>query len=98
MRPTLRCVLLFAAGIPVALLATVVSHGLWSLWASCFALSVLLCAFDAVYGVARRRLRVDVAAPETLYIGDRDSLSVTMAVADRSPPGIEVPVAELFAA
>ncbi len=90
MRPTLRCVLLFAAGIPVALLAAIVSPGFWSLWASCFALSAVLCAFDAVYGAARRRLRVDVAAPETLYIGDRDALMVTMAVADRSPPRIEV--------
>lgn len=87
MRPTLRCVLLFVAGIPVALLAAIVSHGLWSLWASCFALSVLLCAFDAVYGVPRRRVRVDIAAPETLHIGDREPLVVTIG---GSPPRIDV--------
>ncbi|HEX5137198.1 MAG TPA: DUF58 domain-containing protein [Planctomycetota bacterium] len=90
MRPSLRCVLLFAAGVPVALLAALVGRGLWTLWASCFALSLLLCAFDAVFGVARRRVRADVAAPETLYIGDREPLAVTIRVADRAPPPIEV--------
>lgn len=90
MRPTLRCVLLLAGGIPVALLATLVDRGLWTVWTSCLALTVLCCAFDAVYGVARRRVRVSAHAPETLHIGDPAPLAIVIAVAEGSRPRVEV--------
>jgi uncharacterized protein (DUF58 family) len=90
MRPSLRCILLLAGGIPVALLASLVSRDLWSLWAAVFASSVLLCAFDAIYGLARRRVRLEIEAPETLYIGDEDRLVVRIGVLDAARPEVEV--------
>jgi len=90
MRPSIRCVLLFAGGIPVALLASIVSRGLWTVWAAWFGLSVLLCALDAVLGLARRRLRLEIDAPETLYIGDRAPLVLRIGVTERARPAIDV--------
>ncbi|MFI5403833.1 MAG: DUF58 domain-containing protein, partial [Planctomycetota bacterium] len=90
MRPSPRCILLFAAGIPVALLGTLVSRELWTLWAACVALSLLLCAFDALYGVARRGVRLAIEAPDTLYIGDRAPLVLRIGVGDGLRPAMEV--------
>ena len=89
MRPSLRCILLFAGGIPVALLSTLVSRGLWTFWAAYVGLSLLLCAFDIVYGVARRRVRLEIEAPETLYIGDEAPLVLRIAAGGGLPPAIE---------
>jgi len=90
MRPSIRCILLCAGGVPVALLATLVSRGLWTVWAAFFGTTVLLCAFDVVFGVARRRVRLEIEAPETLYVGDRAPLVVRIGVADRMRPAVEV--------
>lgn len=89
MRPSLRCILLFAGGIPVALFGTLVSRDLWTLWATYVLLSLLLCAFDVVYGVARRRVRLEIEAPETIYIGDQAPLVLRIGVADRLRPDLE---------
>ena len=89
MRPTLRCILLFAGGIPVALVATLLSRELWTLWAAYVGLSLLLCAFDIVYGLARRRVRLEIEAPETLFIGDEAPL--VLRIGPHAPPGLEDP-------
>ena len=48
MRPTLRCVLVFAAGLPVSLLAVLVSERLWTLWLAYLGFAVLMTGVDAL--------------------------------------------------
>lgn len=79
MRPTLRAVFLVAGGFPVALVAVLISTRLWTLWLAYLAACVLLIAADALLCLPRRRLRVTVDAPETLFIGDTDDAQVTLA-------------------
>lgn len=88
MRPTLPCVLLFVGGIPVALLATLVSRDLWTLWAAYVALCFVLCAYDILFAVGRRRMTPEIDAPDTLYIGDRAPLVLRL-VPPRPPPFLE---------
>jgi uncharacterized protein (DUF58 family) len=74
MRPTLRTVLLFLAGGPLALLVTLIDPALWTMWISSVSGSVVLVGFDFLVGLPRRRVRVVAEVPETLYIADRDPL------------------------
>jgi len=78
MRPTLRCVLLFAGGIPVALLPVVFGAQLWTLWIAYLGLCVAASGLDLLLGLPRRRLAVETEAPDTLYIGDRAALAVSL--------------------
>ncbi len=79
MRPTMRCVMLFAIGIPVALLPAIVSPRLWTVWLAYTGVIVLITGIDAVLALPRRRLRIATDAPETLFIGDaEDTLTVEL--------------------
>lgn len=71
MRPTPRCVLLFAAGVPVALLPAIVTPRLWTLWLAYTAVVLLLTGLDALLALPRRRLEMVTSTPDTLYIGAR---------------------------
>lgn len=86
MRPSPRCLLLFAAGIPVALLASVVHVGLWALWPAYLAAALLACGVDIVFGLSRRRLVVHAHAPSTLFIGASAPLEVSLGVPPSSRP------------
>ena len=88
MKPTLRCVLVFVAGIGVALLSAIISPRLWTLWIAYVGLAVLAAGLDAVFGLSARRLQLRVAAPDTLYIGDRAQLKIEFAAAGRRVPAI----------
>jgi uncharacterized protein (DUF58 family) len=79
-RPTPRCVLLLAGGVPVALVPALVAPRLWTLWLTVLALSLLAAGLDLVLGIPSRRLRVDADAPATLYIGERDPLRLVLRV------------------
>lgn len=70
MRPTLRCLLLFLAGIPLSLTAVAVSTRLWPAWLSYLGASALLLGVDALLAMPRRRLRLFARVPEQLGIGD----------------------------
>ena len=76
MRPTLRCVLVFAAGFPVSLAPVMVSPRLWTLWLGYIGAVALIAGLDYVLGLPRRRVRVSVEVPDTLYIGERDDMTV----------------------
>jgi len=89
MRPTLRCVLVFTAGIGVALLTAVFSPQLWTLWIAYVGVAVLATGLDVVLGLPARRLELRVAAPDTLYIGDRAQLTVELSTPRRRLPRIE---------
>lgn len=76
MQPTVRSALLFAAGLPVALLPAVVDARLWTAWLAVFAASVVAVFVDALAGMPRRRMGLEIDLPEMLYIGDRDPLPI----------------------
>lgn len=78
MRPTLRCVLVFAAGFPVALLPVLMSARLWTLWLGYVGGVLLITGLDGLLSLPRRRLTVDVQAPDMLYIGEDDPLVVRL--------------------
>jgi len=91
MRPTVRTVLVFVAGFPVALIAVLVSTSLWSVWASYLAISLVLLAADAFFSLPRKRLEVQVTAPDTLYIGAEDPLTLEFSAGvARRPIEVEV--------
>mgnify|MGYP000514678361 CR=1 FL=1 len=84
MRPTLRSVLVFLAGVPLALGAAIVHPRLWTLWLGYLAAAVLLVGLDAVLGVRRRSLRVTVVAPEQVYIGEGGQATIQLAAGRRA--------------
>ena len=86
MRPSPRCILLFAAGIPVALLSSIVHVGLWAVWPAYLAAALAACAADLVFGLARRRLTVRANAPHTLFIGASAPLEVSLSAPPSSRP------------
>lgn len=80
MRPTLRAVLLFALGIPIALVPSLVDPRLWTVWLAFVVVAVVAMAADALLAVPRRRMVVEAVPPDTLYIGDRDPLHLRLSV------------------
>jgi uncharacterized protein (DUF58 family) len=86
MRPSPRCILLFATGIPVALLASVVHVGLWAIWPAWLAATLLACGVDIVFGLARRRLTVRAHAPHTLFIGASAPLEISLSTPPSTRP------------
>ena len=78
MRPTLRLVLLAAAGLPVSLGATLIDPRLWPAWVGYLAGILLLGGVDALLGLPRRRLVLEAEAPDTLYMGDSDPLILSL--------------------
>ncbi len=86
MRPTRRCVLLFACGIVVALLVTAGGAQLWPFWIVYLALCLLGCGADVLLGVPAGHVILDAEAPDVIYIGDRDALTVSLACRRRAGP------------
>ena len=85
MRPTIRCVLVLAAGIPIALTPAFGGAELWTIWPTYLALVMGLCGLDAILGLRRGLLDINVHAPDTLFIGAQGSLVVGWA----RPPRME---------
>ena len=69
MRPTLRAVLLFLAGGPVALLCALIEPELWTMWLGLLGGSLVLLAFDWLLSIPRRRIKIDFDLPDALFIG-----------------------------
>lgn len=78
MRPTLRCLLLFACGIPAAVIAVLIDPHLWTIWLAYLGGATILTGLDGVLSLHRRRLGVQVATPEAIYIGDTGLMKVTL--------------------
>jgi uncharacterized protein (DUF58 family) len=76
MRPTLRCVLLFAAGIPVALLPSLFPARLALAWVAYLALALFAAGSDLILCPSRRRMRVSLDVPGTIFIGDPEPLTL----------------------
>ena len=79
--PTPRAVLLFGLGVPIALLVVAVDPRLWSLSVSYGFLVLAAIATDAMLAVPRRALKVEVAAPDQIQIGDSGAVGITIATA-----------------
>jgi uncharacterized protein (DUF58 family) len=78
-RPTGRAVLIFAAGIPLALLVVIYDPSLWVLSFNYGALVLLAAGTDILLAFPPRLLNVKVTVPDRLYIGERAGVTVTFA-------------------
>jgi uncharacterized protein (DUF58 family) len=78
MRPTLRAVLIFAVGVPLALCIVLYDRSLWPFSFDYGAAVLLAVAVDSLLSLPARLLRLDAAVPDRLYIGERGSLAVTI--------------------
>src|SRR5262245_16811762 len=79
-RPTLRAVALFGAGVPVALLAVLIDERLWPVGLTFFGAAVLMTGADAILTPPLRAFRRAVNLPNMLYVGDADALTVDLAL------------------
>jgi uncharacterized protein (DUF58 family) len=70
MRPTLRALIVFLAGLPLSLAGVAISPRLWTIWIAYLGGALLLFGVDFVLGLPKRRLRVEPELPEQLYIGE----------------------------
>ncbi len=84
MRPTPRCLLLFAAGFPLAALPLLLGPELWTPWIAWMGGCSLLLGIDAILGLPARRLDVAVVAPAVLFVGAQDEVEVTLQPRSRS--------------
>jgi uncharacterized protein (DUF58 family) len=77
-RPTLRGVLVFAGGIPLALLIVSADSSLWALSFDYGLLALLVGASDLALACRWRSLKVNVATPSRLYIGERGATALSI--------------------
>ena len=78
-RPTGRAVLIFAAGIPLALFVVIYDPSLWILSFNYGALVLLAAGTDILLAFPPRLLNVKVTVPDRLYIGERAAVAATIA-------------------
>ena len=76
MRPTLRTVLFFLGGIPLALFVVIYEPTWWILSFNYGALVLLAAGTDALLAFPPRLLNVKVTTPDRLYIGERGAITV----------------------
>jgi uncharacterized protein (DUF58 family) len=79
-RPTLRTVLIFLGGIPLALLAVIHEPAWWVLSFNYGLLVLLAAGTDALLGFLPRALSVTITVPDKLYIGEQGAISATITV------------------
>ena len=78
-RPTPRALLIFAAGLPLALLIVVYNPGLWALSFDYALLVLIVGVSDLALACPWRRLNVKIAVPDRLYIGEQGAATVSIA-------------------
>jgi len=79
-RPTVRAVVLFGAGAPVALLAILIGERFWPLGLAFLGVAVLLTGVDAILAPSIQSFRRAVHLPNMLYIGDIQALRLDLAL------------------
>ena len=84
MRPTLRCLIVFVAGVPLALAAVTIETWLWPVWFAYAWLVIALVGIDIALGLPRRRLRIVANVPDQLYIGELGHASIELAATRRA--------------
>jgi uncharacterized protein (DUF58 family) len=77
-QPTLRAFTIFAIGVPVALFLVIYEPDLW-LWSFDWGAFVLVAiGTDLMLAFPRRRLQVTVTVPDSMQVGERDAVTVTI--------------------
>ncbi len=94
MRPTLRALIVFLAGLPLSLAGVAISPRLWTIWIAYLGAAILLLGVDLVLGLPKRRLRVDSELPEQLFIGESGVAKLAITARWRRAAAVEL-VAEL---
>src|SRR5438094_9358759 len=84
MRPTLRCLIVFVAGVPLALAAVTIETWLWPVWFAYAWLVIALVGIDIALGLPRRRLRIVANVPDQLYGGELGHASIELAATRRA--------------
>ena len=75
MRPTPKAALLFAAGVPLALVAALVDANLWPVGLAYLGIALVALGIDGSRAMPPGDLRVAVTTPSVLHVGDQgDSL------------------------
>jgi len=90
MRPTRRCVVLYAVGVPLAMIMLILDPALWPLSFDYGILVLLATGCDALLAFPRRRLAVDVSPPRVLHVGEPRDMAVTIAPTGGRPARLEV--------
>src|SRR5579862_8416430 len=80
--PTLRAVVIFAAGVPLALLLAVAAPHLWYLAFDYGFLVLIATAGDALIALPRRSLATTIRPPDRLYVGEPGSLVLDLDAAN----------------
>jgi uncharacterized protein (DUF58 family) len=93
MRPTLRCLLVFLAGIPLSLGAVTIHPRLWTVWIAYLGAALTLAGLDALLAMSRRKLSITATAPEQIFIGETGRAAITL-IAGRRGASVEI-LAEL---
>ena len=75
-RPTLRALLIFAAGVPLALLIVVLNPGLWALSFDYALLVLIVGVSDFALACPWHRLNIRTSAPDRLYIGEQGATTL----------------------
>jgi uncharacterized protein (DUF58 family) len=77
-RPTLRAVLIFAGGIPLALFIVIYDPRLWPLSFNYGLLAFVAIATDWALALPPRLLTVKITVPDRLYIGERGATTAVI--------------------
>ena len=93
MRPTLRCLVVFLAGIPLSLGAVAIHPRLWTVWITYLGAAITLAGLDALLALPKRKLRITARVPEQMFIGETGSAAIDL-VAGRRGATLEL-LAEL---
>ncbi|HTB42510.1 MAG TPA: DUF58 domain-containing protein [Acetobacteraceae bacterium] len=80
-RPTRRAVLIFAGGLPLALLIVSVAPAAWVFTFDYGVLVLLVIAADALLACPPRRLTAVVETPDRLFIGEAGTITATLTTA-----------------
>ena len=78
-RPTRRAVFVFAAGLPIAMFIVITAPQSWALCLEYAGAVILAMLADAFLAFPVRRLNIAVTAPDRIFIGEKATVSATIA-------------------
>jgi uncharacterized protein (DUF58 family) len=90
--PTGRALLLALGGIVLAALPLLGAAALWPVWVLFVAALALLIGVDGILAPRERSVRLDLAVPQALYIGDAEDATLTVSTAVRRPLSLDLSV------
>jgi uncharacterized protein (DUF58 family) len=88
-RPTRRAMLIFACGIPIAVVAIAIDRSLWQLGFYFSLLVILAIIADAAFALPSNAIASSFAMPDKLYIGEHGDVTARIAPT-RYPLGVQI--------